>query len=872
MTTVIFIILSYLLGSIPFGFIIGKISGKNVLDVGWKKTSGSNVYKNVGKLQGILTGILDVLKGYFAVYISQKFGLSQEAQILSGVAAVVGHNWSVFLKFSGGRGLGTFAGALFALASKTLLYSLIPFIIFALFWNAAIATIVVFISIVFISMHFGQFQTAGIFALITLIPMTLKRLSPISEIKKTKEGRWPLFRNRLIFDRDEFVGDLRINRIFREEKSSKLFLALKVASYPLVTPPKIGWKMAKYSAGLIKKPIDILLKNQERVVFKIDAEDLKKIMITSAKKIVTHQEDINKINVFPVADKDTGYNLAATLLGIEGLVSRKKYSTIRELTEDIKEAAMINARGNAGMIFTGYLIELLNRIKHLKTINAFHFAYAMKKGAGAARKSVAHPVEGTILDVISAAGDRAFESASAKSQDGKNPERNIIKILEQAYESAKKALDETPEKLAVLKQNNVVDAGGLGFLKILEAWIENFKGESPAPKIEVDSPIGQISVPEDSEYKYEVVLSFVNIANIPASKIEEELFVLGGSLEIIELEGKIKLHIHTNQPQAVKEKFEIFPDFEEQTEDLSGQEQITQRRPLGLVVDQVADLPAEFLKKYEIEEVPFTTRFPNGEIIVSKEEIYLKMAEALKKSSPLPTTSAPTFKSFLSAYQAAFKKFEKFLVITVSSKVSGTYSSARIARSIFKKPDKLNIYVFDSFTGEVGEGLVAFHAQDMILQGKTIDEIVEDLKKFCPKVIVLGCFDDFRYLSAGGRVKLPKIFLPVIYVIQKIGIRALIGIKAGSIKFFGINFGKNTAKILSDEIDRHRNQKEIIAAIAHANNEKAAEDLKFELEKKQGVRVLFISQISPVVATHTGPGALLVGFYPAGSVKKFDNQ
>src|SRR4030042_895212 len=100
MTERSWILISYLLGSIPSGFLIAKAYGKNVLEIGWKKTSGSNVFKNVGKLAGVLTGLLDVLKGYLAVFIAHKLGFSPLTQVFSGLAAVVGHNWSIFIKFA----------------------------------------------------------------------------------------------------------------------------------------------------------------------------------------------------------------------------------------------------------------------------------------------------------------------------------------------------------------------------------------------------------------------------------------------------------------------------------------------------------------------------------------------------------------------------------------------------------------------------------------------------------------------------------------------------------------------------------------------------------------------------------------------------
>src|SRR4030042_4157650 len=202
MAVFIWITISYFLGSIPFGYLIGRLSGKNVLELGWRKTSGSNVFKNVGKWQGVLTGFLDVVKGYVAVYASQKLGFSQDIQVLSGVAAIVGHNWSIFLKFAGGRGIGTFFGGFLALSPAILGISLIPFVILALIWNASIGTLVFLFLAIFLANYLDQFETAGAFTLLVLPPIFIKRLSPIKEIFQKDKPR-SLFFNRLLFDNDE---------------------------------------------------------------------------------------------------------------------------------------------------------------------------------------------------------------------------------------------------------------------------------------------------------------------------------------------------------------------------------------------------------------------------------------------------------------------------------------------------------------------------------------------------------------------------------------------------------------------------------------------------------------------------------------------
>jgi len=201
-TAVILLITAYLLGSIPFGYLITKYTTKkNLLEIGWKKNSGSNVFKNVGLWQGIFTFVFDVAKGWLAVYLAQYFGLHILLQISCGVLAVLGHNWSCFLKFKGGRGLAALIGALFAISPTVLFISLIPCIIFTIIWTASVGTLLSFLTGIIFSFSFKGYEWAGLLMLISLIPVLIKRLSPIKELQNNPQQR-ELVENRLLFDQD----------------------------------------------------------------------------------------------------------------------------------------------------------------------------------------------------------------------------------------------------------------------------------------------------------------------------------------------------------------------------------------------------------------------------------------------------------------------------------------------------------------------------------------------------------------------------------------------------------------------------------------------------------------------------------------------
>jgi len=651
-------------------------------------------------------------------------------------------------------------------------------------------------------------------------------------------------------------------KIINKTKNGSIRIAglIKPWAEPILLPPKIGWKAAKFGAKIAVNGVKIAtwpiqkILVPEKVVTEIKIEDLKKMMLAASKKIVLHQEEINRINVWPVADKDTGYNLAATLLGIEGVINQREYGSILELTRDIKEGAMVNARGNAGMIFTGYLIRFLEQIKSLDKIDGIKLSIAMRKGTKAAYRSIMNPTEGTILDAMKASGEKAYEWAKIKK------ERNIIKILDESQKAAKIALEETKEKLEILKQNDVVDAGALGFVKILEAWLESLKQIIPSAENNERPAISELKSEERLEYQYDMVFQIRKIKTSELEKLKEELGLLGNSIDILESEDRIKIHIHSNFPEKIKEKIVNFGISEWKVEDMAEQiRKISEKKPLGLVVEEVADLPKEFLEKNGIIEIPFLTRFPDGEIL-KKENLFKKLEEGVKTGRPLPTASAPSFKDFLLVYQRALDRFEEIIVITLSSKLSGAYSSAKIARSMVK--EKKRISVFDCFSAEAGEGLAAFKIQELISQGKEKQEILEILKSFCPQIKVFGGLKDFTYLVRSGRFYLPKIAAKIISLFSKMGIWFLFGVEKGKIRFFGIRFGKDLTKILAREIEKEQKGKEVNIAIAYGNNLKEALELKKELEKKEKIKVLFVSQVSSAVGVYTGPQVLIVGMSP----------
>lgn len=213
---ILILIFSYLLGSLPFGLLFSLPFGKNPLKVGWKKTSASNVFKNVGKIPGILTGIFDLLKGYFPPKLAQILGFDPKIQVLCAFLAIVGHNWSIFLRFAGGRGIGTLVGALFYFSFWLSFFAFFPTVFFALFFDSSLATLFFIFYLIFLSKATQSFETTGFLLLLSLFPIFLKRLSPLKEALSQKNLILP----RILFDDDKF-HEMRILKFLRKKANEK---------------------------------------------------------------------------------------------------------------------------------------------------------------------------------------------------------------------------------------------------------------------------------------------------------------------------------------------------------------------------------------------------------------------------------------------------------------------------------------------------------------------------------------------------------------------------------------------------------------------------------------------------------------------------
>lgn len=589
-------------------------------------------------------------------------------------------------------------------------------------------------------------------------------------------------------------------------------------------------------------------------------KELKEMFLKSWQRIEEKKEEINKINVFPVPDMDTGSNLAKTLEGIKKVMESKEFKDLDETSTAALDGALNTAQGNAGVIYTGFLAGFLPNLNK-NPVNSKKLALAFEKGAERARKSIQNPKEGTILDVIDAAAE-TFKKESEK-------EENIINILKMTIEKAKEALLATREKMEVFKKANVVDAGGLGFLVILESYLEALEPSFAKATEGKGKPSEKIRrFIQTIAYRYEVVFLIENL-KVEEKFLREKLGKLGNSIDMVQIGNKIKVHIHTDDPDEVR-KLAIQAGeiqdlrIEDMAKEVAGEESV-KKVSIGIVTEDIATLLPKIIERYQIEIARAKLIWPELEKIPG-ENIYQKMKEMEKSEiKSFPKTSQAMPKDYLDAYKKQLEKLEKVLCITLTSKISGCYNSAIQAREMLQEKEKNRVFVLDSLNAAAGEALLVLRAIELIQEQREIEEVIDELKNLIPKTPTYFIFEDPKWIENLGRITKSQ----AIWVrrMKKLRFHPIMALKEGLIQKGGIVFAKDMAEAMFKKVEKESKKtraegKRIRAIINHADNLEQAEKLKKLLKEKIGVEVLFISEGPPLICAGTGPGTLILGWIP----------
>ena len=337
----------------------------------------------------------------------------------------------------------------------------------------------------------------------------------------------------------------------------------------------------------------------------------KRMVLHGAAAITAQKQAINDLNVFPVPDGDTGTNMSMTIGTAVTELRKSEPATVDQAASVTASALLRGARGNSGVILSLLFRGLSKALKGRETADAAAFAAAMQEGVSAAYKAVMKPAEGTVLTVSRLAAKQAVDTAAAGETD-------LEKVLEDAIRVGYATLSQTTEMNPVLKKAGVVDAGGKGYLLILDGMLAELRGE-PMPETEAGEPKEEKAdfaamAAEDITFAFDTVFIVRKaMADISLEPLRTYLNSIGDSLVIGEDDEAFKVHVHTNIPGNALNEAQKYGTLElakienmrTQADDLAAGKHVQSTDDLDAVEAELESAPAEEAPAVAAPEKPY---------------------------------------------------------------------------------------------------------------------------------------------------------------------------------------------------------------------------------------------------------------------------
>ena len=291
----------------------------------------------------------------------------------------------------------------------------------------------------------------------------------------------------------------------------------------------------------------------------VDGKTLAAMLIHASASLDAEKQKINELNVFPVPDGDTGTNMSMTIGPAAAELRQKNPATVGQATALCASAMLRGARGNSGVILSLIFRGFSRAMKDKDTMDGIDLADAINAGVIAAYRAVMKPAEGTLLTVSRLAGDRAGRAAEENTA--------FEYVLASAIDRAREALADTIHQNPVLKKAGVVDAGGMGFVVVLQAMLDELQG-IPAPqsgqeeaKPQEKADFGALAE-EELTFTYDTVFIVRRTGGKPLEEYRAWLETIGDSLVIGEGDEEFKVHVHTDDPGLALTKAQEYGTLE----------------------------------------------------------------------------------------------------------------------------------------------------------------------------------------------------------------------------------------------------------------------------------------------------------------------
>ncbi len=593
----------------------------------------------------------------------------------------------------------------------------------------------------------------------------------------------------------------------------------------------------------------------------LDGDTLSQALRSGIHNVIADQNFLNKINVFPVADGDTGTNLSLSLSAALDVLQAPGEKHLGTMLAAMADALLDGARGNSGAIMAQFFQGVSDSAGELTRFTTATFGKAVRAGSDYAHDALSNPVEGTILSVI------AEFAADVEHQVRGSQQSDFAAVFSAVMPSLDKALARTTEQLDALRKAGVVDAGAKGFVDLVKgmnAYIVN--GEIvQMPDRSAELPTDAMNMPQASgeEYEYRYCTEcIVTGTEIDRRKLREALSGLGGSLVLAGSKRKAKIHIHVNDAQAVFDVGRRFGDISgEKADDLQHQQDSSHRaqRNFAVITDSAADISDADMERLDIHMVPCRIQFGDRGYLDKVSITVAEFYDQLANNPHHPTTSQPAPGDFRRQFQYLASHFSDVVSINLTGAVSGTYEAARSAASRTDASGK--VHVINSLNASLGQGLLAVFAAECDAAGLSAQTTLAAVDSLIPQTHTYAVLGNLDYAVRGGRIpKWVKVLAGSMRVTPVLRTNAAGEIKLSKFLFGRSNIPTRLAQHVAKEI---QNKGPMVIGVGHAVCPEDANTVETVFKQKlPDTKRFSMAELGMTFGVHGGPGTLVISTQP----------
>lgn len=602
----------------------------------------------------------------------------------------------------------------------------------------------------------------------------------------------------------------------------------------------------------------------------IRAAALRHALIAGARRVIARRDLLNKINVFPVPDGDTGNNLALTLGTVLSGALQRRAGGVGALLRRVGDHAVDGARGNSGAILAQFFSGLADAVGSRASLDRRGLGEAARSAAQSARAAMADPKEGTMLSVIHAFAEALAKSAGQGERGARGEDHELRPWFEAALAQAQIALRRTPEQLPVLRKAGVVDAGGQGFVDLLEG-IGDFLARRTAP---IDD------ARENEESDLEAAALHAHLADIdPSRRFCTECLLVGEGLDRAGLKAalsdlgadcvvvaggahRVKVHAHVARPAAMFEALAKFGRVEStKADDMLAQARTASTAGACVVVtDSSADLPDGLADALNLHVIPLRVNFGEQDYLdrigISPAEFYAR----LRSERLLPRTSQPPVGDFRRQFEFLLSHHADVVYVGLSRAVSGTLQAAESAA---QRGHPARTHVFDTANAAGGQALLAIAAAELAAKGASSSEVLARLELLKPQTLTFALARDIRHAVRGGRVPAWAGWIASVLGATPIARMTPAGrLKPCAALFGSARAPERFAAYVAKRVPKGQRWRLIVG---HCDAADDAAALLAELRRRLDVAEAWQVETGPAVGAHAGPGALVACLQPVST-------